>query len=353
MRLSRRALLTLGGLAALSVTVPACRRMLWQIVFPPDAPVVPPPGAAATPLTAGGRSLVAIVHGDDVPAMVRRALDLLGGLERLDLAGRRVLVKPNVVSGAAPPTTSDPRVVGAVAGLARRAGAGSLAVGDMSAVLTLPTRPNLTRTGIARAAEAVGAAVLAFDEGEWVEVRPPANQLQKVVYVAKAVHEAERLISVPVVKTHRSAGFSCALKNTVGCVHGRNKPWMHGDLDWEAAVAELNTAVRPHLYVVDGLRSMIAGGPWSGESAATELILASGDPVALDAVALALLKSFGRSEKIAEGGVWDNAQIRRAIALGLGASGPERMTLAAESLRRDASAFDRLVADVRRRVGLA
>jgi len=352
MKLTRRALLTLGGLAALSVTVPACRRMLWQILFPPDAALVPPPGQAVNALAAGGRSLVAMVHGEDVPAMVGRAVELIGGLDRLDLAGKRVLIKPNVVSGAAPPTTTDPRVVRAVAELARKAGAGQVAVGDMSAVLTLPTRPNLTKTGIAQAAEAAGAAVLAFDEGEWVEVRPPANQLQKAVYVAKAAHDAERLISLPVVKTHRSAGFSCALKNTVGCVHGRNKPWMYGDLDWEAAVAELNAAVRPHLYVVDGLQSMVAGGPWSGESAATELILASGDPVALDALALALLKGFGRSAKIAPGGVWENAQLRRAITLGLGATGPERMTLVADSLRRDDAAFGRLVDDVRRRVGL-
>ena len=139
----------------------------------------------------------------------------------------------------------------------------------------------------------VGATLLAFDEGDWVEVRPAAAEFATSVYVAKAVHEAERLISVPVIKTHRNASFSCALKNTVGCVHGKNKPWAYGGAAWEPVVAELNLAVRPHLYVVDGLQSMVAGGPWSGESVRTNVILASGDPVAMDVVVLGLVDDRG------------------------------------------------------------
>jgi len=164
----------------------------------------------------------------------------------------------------------------------------------MSAVLSLPSRPNLEQTGIARVATEVGATLLAFDEGEWVEVRQPAAEHATTVYVAKAVHEAECLISVPIIKTHRNASFSCALKNTVGCVHGKNKPWAYGGAAWEPVVAELNLAVRPHLFVVDGLQSMVSGGPWSGESVRTNVVLASGDPVATDAVALGLLKAARR-----------------------------------------------------------
>ena len=92
-----------------------------------------------------------------------------------------------------------------------------------------------------------------------VEVRLPHIDYTTMVYVAKAAYEAQRLISIPVIKTHRHASFSCALKNTVRCVHGKNKPWMYGS-GWEAAAAELNAAVRPHLYVVDGLQSRVRGG---------------------------------------------------------------------------------------------
>lgn len=352
MKLSRRSLLTLAGLAALGVTVPACRQMLWQILFSPDASPVPSLPASGNPFRAGERSLVALVHGGDPASMVRRALELLGGLERLDLRGQPVLVKPNVVSGERPPATTDPRVVRAVLDLAREAGAASLAVGDMSAVLALPTRPNLERTGLARVAEETGAALHAFEEGDWVEVRPPKAELATTVYVAKAAYEAPRLISVPVIKTHRSATFSCALKNTVGCVHGKNKPWAYGGAGWEPSVAELNLAVRPYLYVVDGLRSMVAGGPWSGEAAATDIVLASGDPVALDAVALGLLRHLGRSELVLAKPVWEQGQLRRAVQLGLGARGPAEVALVVENLGGDEVAFRRLVDGIRREAGL-
>jgi uncharacterized protein (DUF362 family) len=141
-------------------------------------------------------------------------------------------------------------------------------------------------------AGAIGADVIAFDDEDWVEVHPPHVEQTTTVYVAKSAYEAERLISIPLIKTHRHASFSCALKNTVGCIHGKNKPWMYGS-GWEAAVAELNAAVRPYLYVVDGLQSY---GTWrtvAGEAVPTQGILASGDPIATDVVVLGLIKAFG------------------------------------------------------------
>ncbi len=351
MRLTRRILVSMAGLAALSMAIPSCRKMLGQILFSPKARPAPPPPLTGNPFRSHTKSLVALVHGMDVPALVQRALELIGGLERLQLAGTEVLLKPNVVGGEAPPITTDPRVVQALGTLVRVHKPASLAVGEMSAVLALPTRPHLEHTGMAQAARAVAANVLAFDEGEWVEVHPPHAEYTKTVYVAKAAYEAARLISVPVIKTHRHAGFSCALKNTVGCVHGKNKPWMYGS-GWEAAVAELNTAVRPHLYVVDGLQSLVQGGPWAGEAAPTQVILASGDPIAIDVVALGLIKTFGRWDLVTAKGVWEQVQIQRAIALGLGARGPHEVGLLTEDLTGHDREFASLIADIRRHTGL-
>ena len=351
MRFTRRILLSMAGLAVLGVAIPACRKMLGQMLFSPKARPVPPPPLTGNPFRADTKSLVAMVHGTDVPAMVQRALELIGGLERLQLGGTDVLLKPNVVGGEAPPITTDPRVVQALGTLVGGQKPASLAVGEMSAVLVLPTRPHLERTGIAQAARAVGANVLAFDEGEWVEVHPPRVEYTKTVYVAKAAYEAPRLISLPVIKTHRHAGFSCALKNTVGCVHGKNKPWMYGS-GWQAAVAELNTAIRPHLYLVDGLQSLVQGGPWAGEAVPTQVILASGDPIATDVVALGLIKSFGRWDLVTAKGVWEQVQIQRAITLGLGARGPREVELRTADLTGHDREFARLTADIRRYAGL-
>jgi uncharacterized protein (DUF362 family) len=350
MTLTRRALLTLTGLAVLGITIPACRKMLGQILFSPKASQAPPPSLMGNPFKDGSKSLVAMVHGSDVSAMVKRATELIGGLGKLQLSGTCTLLKPNVVGGEAPPITTDPRVVQALGTLVQGEKPASIVVGEMSALMTLPTRPHLERTGILQVARVIGADVAAFDEEHWVEVRPPHVEYTTTVYVAKAAYEAQRLISVPVIKTHRHASFSCALKNTVGCVHGKNKPWMYGS-GWEAAVAELNTAVHPQLYVVDGLQCLVQGGPWAGEAAPTQVILASGDPIATDVVALGLIKAFGRWDLVTTKGVWEQMQIRRAMALGLGARGPHEIELLTADLVGD-HAFAALVADIRRHIGL-
>jgi uncharacterized protein (DUF362 family) len=321
--------------------------MLGQILFPPKGPRVPPPAVVGNPFREGSKNLVALVHGTDVSAMVRRATELIGGLGKLQLASTHTLLKPNVVGGSGPPITTDPRVVQALGALVQAEKPASLVVGEMSALMALPTRRHLERTGMLQAARAIGAEVIAFDEEDWVEVRPPHVEYTTTVYVAKAAYEAQRLISLPVVKTHRHASFSCALKNTVGCVHGKNKPWMYG-AGWGAAVAELNAAVRPHLYVVDGLQSLVQGGPWAGEAAPTQVILASGDPIAADVVALA----FGRWDPVTTQGAWEQEQIRLATALGLGARGPAEVEMVAGDLTGQNRAFVALVASIRREVGL-
>jgi uncharacterized protein (DUF362 family) len=351
MRYTRRILLTLAGLAVLGIAVPACRKMLRQILFAPRASRVPPPPLPGNPFKNGSKSRVAMVHGTEVSAMVERATALIGGLEKLQLTGTRTLSKPNVVGGEAPPITTDPRVVQALGALVQAQKPASLALGEMSAVMALPTRPHLERTGMMRVAGAIGAAVIAFDDEDWVEVHPPHVEHTTSVYVARAAYEAERLISIPMIKTHRHASFSCALKNSVGCVHGKNKPWMYG-AGWEAAVAELNTAIRPHLYVVDGLQSLVQGGPWAGQAVPTQVIIASGDPIATDVVALGLIKAIGRWDLVTGKGVWEQVQIRRGIALGLGARAPEEIELLTADLTGGDRTFAALVVDIRRHTGL-
>jgi uncharacterized protein (DUF362 family) len=122
---------------------------------------------------------------------------------------------------------------------------------------------------------------------------------------------------------------------------------------WQAAVAELNAAVRPHLYVVDGLQSLVQGGPWAGEAVPTQVIIASGDPIATDVVALGLIKGFGRWDLVSDKDVWQQVQIQRGIALGLGARGPQDIRLLTADLTGSDRAFAALVSDIRRHTGLS
>lgn len=352
--LSRRDLLgRLGFGAGLYAAIAmAPRSLLGTLLFEPTAPLVEPKPLPANPFVSGSRSLVAIVHGHDPLTMLTAGLEQLGGWGRLPVQGKRVLIKPNVVNDRPPPSTTNPLVVEAVIQSVRSAGAAEVIVADSSGLIRFPTKTNLEATGMRAAAARQGATVLALEDLDWVAVEPPSATVLRRYFVSKPLYEADLVINVPVIKTHRFAHYSCSLKNWVGIVHPRNRPsvtFLSGH--WHERIAELNLAVHPHLTVADGTKVMIEGGPTSGTSAQADLLLISGDRVALDVVALALLRSYGRWPKIMEGSPWEQRQIKRAIELGLGAIGPEHLTLSPVSTEGESDAFARLVEGLRKDVG--
>lgn len=314
----RRWLLVL--VAVLVVLLALGRRKAWGMFFARPARQEPAPAPVA-PFATGGEVPVGVAHGEPETA-IRQALALIGGLERLDLVGKSVLVKPNVVSGRPHPTTTNPAVVGAVVRLLREAGAAKVYVGDMSALLTLTlgsTRRNMEKCGILRAAREAGAEVVAFEEGDWVEVPLTGARYLDRALVTEWLFKVDLVVNLPVIKTHRSASYSICLKNFIGCTHLRQRPYLVDADHWEELVAEFNLAFRPALHIVDGTVAMIEGGPWEGPSAPTGLIIASGDAVAADVVGLGIIKSFGRWPPVAGKSPWEQRQIRHALAIGLGA----------------------------------
>jgi uncharacterized protein (DUF362 family) len=83
-------------------------------------------------------------------------------------------------------------------------------------------------------------------------------------------------------------------------------------------IAEINTAYRPDLIVLDGVDAFTTGGPDTGTLVHPEVILAGTDRIAVDAVGVALLRHYGTTPEVAAGAVFDLDQIKRASELGLG-----------------------------------
>ena len=342
-----------GGLTFLPALAFAPRSILNTLLFEPDGALVPAKPLPPNPFLRDGKALVAIVRGEDPQAMLQAGLNLIGGIGRLDLRGKRVLVKPNVVNDRPPPSTTNPKVVAAVVRLVREAGAQAVTVADSSGIIRFPSSANLAATGIKQAAESAGASVLALEEEPWVRVEAASAKALPRYYVSKPVYDADVFINLPVVKTHRFAHYSCSLKNLVGIIHPRYRPSVSFlSPDWHERIAELNLAVHPHLTIADGTTLMIAGGPTSGTPARADILLVSGDRIALDAVAVALIRTFGAWPKVTEQAVWEQRQIKRAIELGLGVQGPSHIELVTQSLAGPDASFDRLVATIRKDLGV-
>ncbi len=265
-----------------------------------------------------GKALVSIVNGEDVKSMVRNAVAIIGGFEKIDIKGKSVLVKPNVVTGDRNPTTTSPEVIRAVVELLYEEGAQKVIVGDMSGLLTFSTAWNMKKSGIKKAAEEAGAEIVYFEDYDWIEVELPYTKYLKKISVSEWIMKADRIINLPVIKTHKYATYSICLKNFIGATHWKQRPYFVDESHWEEVISDINQAYTPHLNIIDGTVSMITGGPRKGTIAKTNIILASGDRIAGDVTGLGIIKSFGKCTEVVNKGIWEQRQIKRAVELGLG-----------------------------------
>jgi uncharacterized protein (DUF362 family) len=92
-------------------------------------------------------------------------------------------------------------------------------------------------------------------------------------------------------------------------------------------IAEINTAYQPDLVVMDGIEAFVDGGPASGKKVNSNVILASTDRVAIDAVGVAILRNFGTTPAVSKGTIFQQEQIARSAELGLGVDSPDKITL--------------------------
>jgi uncharacterized protein (DUF362 family) len=92
-------------------------------------------------------------------------------------------------------------------------------------------------------------------------------------------------------------------------------------------IAEINTVYKPSLILMDGVEAFLDGGPAQGSKAQTGVMLAGTDPVAMDAVGVAILRLFGTTPAVSDGRIFDQEQIARAVELDLGVDGPEKISV--------------------------
>jgi uncharacterized protein (DUF362 family) len=86
--------------------------------------------------------------------------------------------------------------------------------------------------------------------------------------------------------------------------------------------------VNPNVIITDGRKCFISGGPAHGELRNPNVILASGDRVAIDVEALKVIQTFEDADL--RNSPWTYTQIRRAAELGIGARNEEQYEVVRE-----------------------
>jgi uncharacterized protein (DUF362 family) len=275
---------------------------------------------------------VAFVKTSDRAEGVRRALDILG---INPVEGKTVLLKPNFNSADPAPGSTHDDILRTLVESLWEMGASSITVADRSGMGN--TRRVMEQKGILDLAEELGFDTLVLDELEaddWVPVQPPDSHWKQGFLFARPFLKADAIVQTCCLKTHRYGGhFTISLKNSVGMVAKKGQDGydymreLHSSPNQRKMIAEINTAYQPALVVVDGVEAFVSGGPGTGGKVQAEVVLAGTDQIALDAVGVAILRSFGTTHEVEQGRVFEQEQIARAVSLGLGVSRPEDIEL--------------------------
>jgi len=268
--LSRRAFLSLPLAAAVGA---ACRRS--------NPPFV------ASDFVMPDRSAVGLF-----PAVDYRVdfADVIGrGLAELqvDVAGRTVLLKPNLVEyEAGQAINTHPLVVAGAAAALQRAGAAEVMVGEGPGHRR-DIEYLLTATGLfdqLRDAR-ITFVDLNHDDVREVPLRSWFTGLRSIALPVSLLR-ADLVVSMPKLKTHHWAGITCGMKNLFGTVPGAVYGWPKNILHIrgiDGSILDLAGTIRPQLTIVDAVTGMEGDGPIMGQARPLGFVAMGTDVVAVDA----------------------------------------------------------------------
>ncbi len=275
-------------------------------------------------------SLVKCTGYEQSNLCVKRAIDLLGGIESIVKPKDKVLLKVNLLLPASPSAaiTTHPKIVEAMIELIKSAG-GEPWVGDSSGGLG-KTAESFEVSGIKAVCEKHDARIINFDLEGVQRIEIPNGKILKELYVAKALFEADKVVCMPKLKTHALTLYTGAIKNMFGCIPGGKKSLIHAITDSDAerfseSLVDLYSRLPVHLAVMDGIVGMEGLGPNHGKPKKSNVILASDHALELDAVSSAIIGFVPR----------DIPTLRIAQERGLGTIDLEKIDVLGEDLKKN------------------
>lgn len=220
-----------------------------------------------------------------VDAAVERLLSQLPAAEAL--AGKKVLLKPNLLAKHAPEraVTTHPALVRAVIRAVRRRGAASITVADSPGGVYNPAilRSIYKVSGLADVCREEGAVLYTDCKSR---EKASGGRLVRAFTLIEPVLDCDVLINLPKLKTHMMTGLSAATKNLFGCIPGLQKAEWHMRFPDKERFGEmlidLLGCVKPGFAVLDGILAQEGDGPAGGTPRMVGLVAAAENHLQMD-----------------------------------------------------------------------
>ncbi|MHA1591959.1 MAG: DUF362 domain-containing protein [Candidatus Heimdallarchaeaceae archaeon] len=281
-------------------------------------------------------SKVSLVINQNREEATVQVIDLLGE-NRIE--GKNVVLKPNFNTSDPAPGSSDIGTIKSLILKLREMGAKSITLAERSG--PEDTRMCMEKKGIFELAKELDFQVINLAEvgvEEYVLVRPEDSYWKDGFLFAKIYQDAECIVETCCLKTHQYGGhFTLSLKNAVGLVPKRDLNGnsymreMHSSPNTRKLIADINSAFSPDLIVLDGVTVFVDGGPAIGTRKEANVMLASKDRIAIDAVGVAILRILGTTTEVNRASIFEQEQIARAVELNLGVATPNEIEIITDS----------------------
>ena len=224
---------------------------------------------------------------ENITPCLEAVIDAFGGLDKLFLKGKKVVIKPNLVMKKPPESAAitHPAVIEALINILKRKT-------DDITIAECPggpyTKERITavyRTaGYIDVAQRTGAKLCL--ELDAVQVACPDGKVTKNITVLKEFAQADILINVSKLKTHGLTVMTGTSKNLYGLIPGLEKAQIHARFpdmqDFADFICDLNTAFKPDLSILDAVMCMEGNGPTGGEARFAGMIIGSDNTYTAD-----------------------------------------------------------------------
>jgi uncharacterized protein (DUF362 family) len=230
-------------------------------------------------------------------------------------SGRKVFVKPNIVSFERYPTTTHPDVL-------RQVLKSLLSRGCEAIVCDGPASDAGNSARIIEnhsLQEVCGEFDIELCNLHEEPFRKVMTRTGHKLRVSSVPFTYEYMISLPVLKYHPLTTITGALKNHFGFLQRRERMLMHSRLrNIHHSIAELHNVFKANLIIMDGCRTLRTANELrhGGKVLKLGYMFAGQDPVALDVAGLALLRNV--VPELENVRYQDIEHITQAIRLGIG-----------------------------------
>jgi len=235
--------------------------------------------------------MVSIIKETDPEIAVEKSINLLGGIRSFINKGETVFIHPNWCGGVPGKQGSytNPKVLTTLIKLIDSCNPAKIIVGESEATsqhFDLMYMSSGSKDAIEKlkSTNGIDVQVVNLSEGEMVTIDHPNAYIAKKLTISNVLTKADKIVNVPVLKSHVFCDITVSLKNMFGLLPERKKGRLHFK-GLNEIIVDINSAFPSDLIVVDGIIGMDGWGPLKGDPKELGFVLAGDNLLAVDTVA--------------------------------------------------------------------